>query len=332
MMASVKAPVRFRPHLLNDAEILARLEERLGPLQAQRRLRIETDHEAHVFGGGFSFFHLENWYSIHAFIRAGLKASGLYRRAARNTLDIQVVENHVFLEDLPAAFDGFRLLQLSDLHIDMNEAIAHAIVGRVRGMDYDLCVLTGDYRFRTFGDIAGCLDGMRRLRGSLSSDVLAVLGNHDSIAMLPALEDMGIRLLMNESTTVRRGDEHLYLAGIDDAHFFGAGNVGKALAGIPQGVPAILLSHTPEVYREAADAGARLLLCGHTHGGQLCLPGGYPLTLDARIPRRLGRGAWEHAGMQGYTSRGTGASVVGVRLNCPPEITVHLLHGTTARQ
>jgi predicted MPP superfamily phosphohydrolase len=86
-----------------------------------------------------------------------------------------------------------------------------------------------------------------------------------------------------------------------------------------------MLSHTPEIFRQAAHAAVDLLLCGHTHGGQICLPGGWPIFLDARIPRRLGRGRWQHAGMQGYTSPGAGASVVEVRLNCPPEVTVHRL-------
>lgn len=320
------------PHVMGETEILERLEARLGALHARQRMRIEVDHEARVFGGGVSFFHLENWYSIHSVIRTGLKIAGLHRRAERNTLDIRIVENQVALPGLPEAFEAFRVLHLSDLHIDMNEAIVHAIVERVREIDYDLCVLTGDYRFRTFGDASACLDGMRRLRASLSGTVLAVFGNHDSVAMLPELEDMGIRLLMNESAAHERNGEHLYIAGIDDAHFFGVGDVAKALAGVPEQLPAILLSHTPEVYRDAARAGARLMLCGHTHGGQLCLPGGHPLTLDARIPRRLGRGAWRHGNLQGYTSPGTGSSVVGVRLNCPPEITVHVLRRAAADQ
>lgn len=328
----MKAPARLWPHHLGESEILERLEARLGPLHARRRLNVEVNHEARVFGGGSSFFHLENWYSIHGLIRAGLRITGLYGRAQRNTLDIRIVEHPVTLPNLPPAFDGFRMLQLSDLHIDMNEKIVHTLIERVREVDYDLCLLTGDYRYRTFGDVDACLDGMRRLRGSLSGTVLAVLGNHDSVAMVPELEDMGIRLLMNESVSIERAGQHLYLAGIDDAHFFGVGDIGKALAGVPEEVPAILISHTPEVYHDAAGAGVQLLLCGHTHGGQLCLPGGHAITLDARIPRRLGRGAWRYEGMQGYTSPGTGASVVGVRLNCPPEITVHILRSAAEAQ
>ena len=67
------------------------------------------------------------------------------------------------------------------------------------------------------------------------------------------------------------------------------------------------------------------MLSGHTHGGQICLPGGIPLTLDSALPRRLGAGAWTYHGMDGYTSLGAGASIVPVRCNCPPEICLHEL-------
>ncbi|NOY62476.1 MAG: metallophosphoesterase, partial [Gammaproteobacteria bacterium] len=71
------------------------------------------------------------------------------------------------------------------------------------------------------------------------------------------------------------------------------------------------------------------MLCGHTHGGQICLPGGYALTWDARCPRSMSAGAWRYHRMVGYTSVGSGASVVDVRLNCPPEITLHRLCGSS---
>jgi predicted MPP superfamily phosphohydrolase len=95
---------------------------------------------------------------------------------------------------------------------------------------------------------------------------------------------------------------------------------------IAEGEFSILLSHTPEVYHQAADAGVDLMLSGHTHGGQLCLPGSIPITLESVLPRRMGAGAWRYLGMQGYTSVGVGTSLLAVRLNCPPEITLHVLH------
>ncbi len=112
---------------------------------------------------------------------------------------------------------------------------------------------------------------------------------------------------------------------MDDPHFYRADNIEKASADIPLEAFSILLAHTPEIYRQAAHAGFDLLLAGHTHGGQICLPGGVALTLDSVLPRRMGAGAWKHHDMHGYTSVGAGSSVVPVRFNCPPEITVHTL-------
>ncbi len=306
-------------------QIIDRLAARLGSVHARQRLGIEAEHESHVFGGGISFFHLENWYSAQAIIRGSLKLVGLYNRAHRNAHAIRTVHNQVSLATLPRGCDGLRILHLSDLHLDMSEHIVERLIESVGSVEYDLCVLTGDYRFRTYGDAEDVLDAMARLRAHLKGKVYAVLGNHDSIRMLPDFEDLDIHMLMNEHVEIRHNGETLYLAGIDDAHFFGVDNIEKAMQDIPLEGCSILLSHTPEVFRKAAHAGADLLLCGHTHGGQICLPGGYPLTLDARIPRRLGNGAWQHATMAGYTSPGAGSSIVDVRLNCPPEITVHTL-------
>jgi uncharacterized protein len=303
----------------------ARLEARLGRVHARQRLGIEEDHAHQVFRRARSVFHPENWYSFASLVRNSMRLTGVYGRAMRNARSLDTVHHPAAVPGLPRAFHGFRILHLSDLHIDVSEPSAHALIEAVRTVDYDLCVLTGDYRFRTTGDIAPTLANMARLRASLAGDVYAVLGNHDSVKMLPDLEAMGIRILMNESVALERGGERLYLAGIDDAHFFGVENFDKALAGVPPEATTVLLSHTPEVYLQAAHAGVDLLLCGHTHGGQICLPGRIPVMLDARIPRRFGRGSWRYQNMLGYTSPGSGTSIVEVRLNCPPEITLHTL-------
>jgi uncharacterized protein len=138
-----------------------------------------------------------------------------------------------------------------------------------------------------------------------------------------------MRVLMNEADVITRNGQRIHLEGIDDAHFYRADNIEKASIGIPLDEFSILLSHTPEIYRHAAHAGFNLLLSGHTHGGQICLPGGTPITLDSVLLRRLGAGAWMHHEMQGYTSVGAGSSVVPVRFNCPPEITLHRLERGT---
>jgi uncharacterized protein len=199
------------------------------------------------------------------------------------------------------------------------------LVSLLGGLQYDICVLTGDYRGRTYGPFETSLKGIGELTARLKGPTYGVLGNHDSIRMAPALEAMGIRMLFNECETISRGDSRIYLAGVDDAHFYRADDIPKTMSRIPADAFSILLSHTPEVYDSAASAGFDLMLSGHTHGGQLCLPGGVPIKLESRLPRKLGAGAWHHLGMAGYTSVGVGTSLLPVRLNCPPEITLHTL-------
>jgi uncharacterized protein len=299
-------------------DILSDLERRLGPLHAKQRLGIETDQ-------GLNFFHVENWYSIHSVIRNALRLTGLYGRGLRNAERVELRHNDVTLRQLPASFEGFSILHISDMHADMNAGAMSRLIELVGGLRYDICALTGDFRGPTFGPFDAALESVARVRSHLTGQLFAVLGNHDTIRMVPGLEQMGIRVLINESEPIQRGQELIHLAGIDDAHFYRVDNIEKASAGIPADAFSILLSHTPEVYRQAAHAGFRLLLAGHTHGGQICLPGSIPITLSSALPRRYGAGAWKYHDMVGYTSVGAGSSIVPVRLNSRPEITLHRL-------
>ncbi|MCB1800951.1 MAG: metallophosphoesterase family protein [Gammaproteobacteria bacterium] len=308
-----------------ESDILQQLERRLGPVHARQRLGIEQEGEQRVFGGGLNFFHPENWYSFHAWIRYALRLSGLYWLGHRNTLNIQVRSNEVFLHGLPPTFDGFTVLHLTDLHADLNPPAISALAELLAGLTYDICVLTGDYRAQTSGPCEPALNEIAALCTQLSQPIYGVFGNHDSIRMLPALESMGINMLLNEHVELKRGTDSLYLVGVDDAHYYRVDNVAGAAADVPLDAVSILLSHTPEIYRQAAHAGFDLMLCGHTHGGQICLPGGIPLVLDAKCPRYMGAGAWQYRDMHGYTSVGAGSCIVPVRLNCPPEVVLHRL-------
>ena len=138
-----------------------------------------------------------------------------------------------------------------------------------------------------------------------------------------------IRMLFNEQEPITRDGATIHLAGIDDAHFYRTDDIPRAATAIPSDAFSVLLAHTPESYREAAASGFDLMLSGHTHGGQLCLPGGVAIKLEARLPRRMGRGAWRFGELAGYTSAGAGTSLAPVRLNCPAEITLHMLRRLT---
>ncbi len=301
------------------------LIKRVGKAHLRQRIGVETDHEADYFGQGLNLVHIENLVGVHTFIRGVLKVTGMAGRGRRNVLDVQVRDNDVPIVGLPKAFAAYTILQLSDLHLDVLPEFPAALAEIVKGLDYDICVLTGDYRFRTHGPWAKAMEGLAVVRKQLKQPIYAILGNHDSIFMTESIEKMGIQLLLNENVVLEREGEIMYLAGIDDPHYYRADNLEKTHEGILDEHVAILLAHSPEIYKHAAFTGFDFMMCGHTHGGQICLPGGHALSFNASSPREMGVGSWEYHMMQGYTSSGTGSSVVAARFNCPPEVTLHRL-------
>jgi len=307
------------------------LEQRLGRVHLQQRLGIEAEHATQIFGRGRTFFHIENWRSMHSLLRLALRMTGLYRRGLRNAADLRIRHHEVALARLPAAFDGFTLLHLSDLHLDADPAYPAALIQRLQEVNYDVCVMTGDFRAKTYGPYEAAIAALAQVRPHLHGPIYAILGNHDSIRMASGIEQLDITLLLNESVVLEREGAALHLAGIDDPHYYQVDNFHKAAAHFPQHVAAILLAHSPEPYRLAAHAGFDLMLSGHTHGGQVCLPGGIALMTNADCPRHFCKGPWRYHTMQGYTSVGSGSSVVGVRFNCPPEMTLHRLRARPAQ-
>ncbi len=312
------------PRPPNETTLLL-LQERVGKVHLQQRLGIERDSEHKIFGQGRNLFHIENWYSSRSLIRNSLRLMLLHGRGRRNARKLVVRHNHITVSGLPAAFNAYTILQISDLHIDMAPDFPHVLIEVLRQVEYDLCVLTGDFRAETYGPYDATLEAMQQVCKHLQGDVYGVLGNHDTICMVPGLESMGVNMLLNEQVALQRGDDTIYLAGVDDPHYYCVDNLEKAADSIPNDAVSILLAHSPEIYRNASHADFNILLCGHTHAGQICLPGGIPLMCNARCPRAFCRGAWNYQGMLGYTSAGSGACIVDVRINCPPEITLHHL-------
>jgi hypothetical protein len=179
------------------------------------RLGIERAHESQAFGQGLTFLHVENMPLAQAIIEAVLRLTGTYWRGLANARKLKLIYNEVRVRLLPEEFDGFTILHLSDLHADMNERALVRLAELVADLRYDICVLTGDYRGRKYGACRPCLEIIARLRSSLRGDIYGVLGNHDSIAMVPDMEALGIRMLLNEFVTIDRGPASLYLDGRD---------------------------------------------------------------------------------------------------------------------
>ena len=311
--------------LESDPELYDYLIRRVGKAHLKQRIGVEAAHAADRIGQGRTFVHIENWRLAKVALRLLLKASGLWAKGQNNVLDFELREQYWSLPHLPDSFKDFTILQLSDLHFDSMDAFAPRLAERVSELDYDVCVLTGDYRFLTYGSHKKAMAGLECLCRVIDTDIFAILGNHDTILMARTIDSLGVQLLLNENAMIARDTDAIYLAGIDDPHYYAVDNLEKAYQDIPDDAVSILLAHSPEIYQHAAYVGFDLMMCGHTHGGQICLPGGYALTFNSSAPRFTGAGPWYFDLMQGYTSSGTGSSVVPARFNCPPEITLHVL-------
>lgn len=298
---------------------------RLGPSLLRRRLHAQADLRARLVHQGEGALAVEKLIPVDRIIRGILEVTGFAARGRANCLDIRTVVREQPLPDLPPGFDGFRLLQISDLHLDCVEGFADRLIALIARTPHDLAVVTGDFADHAAGYFHGCLDDIRRLGSALGSGALAVLGNHDIVEIVPHLEEAGLRVLLNENTAIENMGQQLWFAGIDDPHFYRTHDFDTARRGIPQGACSILLSHSPATYDEARRHGFSFMLSGHTHGGQICLPGGLALIRNGRCPTAQFAGAWTHHGLHGYTARGTGSCGVPARFNCPPEITVHVL-------
>jgi hypothetical protein len=227
-------------------------------------------------------------------------------------------------ENLPPAFDRFRILIMGDVHFDGDPAGAAGMAALVEGLAYDCCVFTGDYVFEEDMPPETVYAGMSTLLASIQAPhgLYGILGNNDVSAFVPLLRDLGITMLVNEATWLENGGDRIRIVGTDDPHDFHCDNLEVALDGTPEDCFKLALVHTPERAAEAARLGINAYLCGHTHWGQICLPGGIAPTLNSRCPRKLCQGPWHCNGMLGYTTAGLGCTALPVRYNCPPEATL----------
>ena len=254
----------------------------------------------------------------------GLAAYGYTR--ARHQLEVSRTE--LALAGLPPQLDGLRVALLTDFHRSATverEDIEHA-VALARAERPDLVVLGGDYVTR--GDrayVGDAADALARL--DASRGVFAVLGNHDDDRDMPAaLSRHGITVLRDARTTVPVGEASLDLVGI---RFWT--RKPEVIARLVRGATGfrILLAHDPRRLTEAADIGIPLVLSGHTHGGQVVLPG-MGAVAARRFPVLAGVGRSGDTTI--FVSRGIGTVYVPVRLNCPPEVSLLVLRRAQGRE
>jgi len=250
--------------------------------------------------------------------------------------EIDVTQPTFRIANLPPAFDGFRIAQISDLHLEdyTEDYFLRRVIDRVNKLAPDMVLVTGDFVSRgplsnavAFDAAGRCAEMLAALRCPIR---YGILGNHDCSVdrrvVRNHMEDNGLPLLVNRSVRIERGGEYFYLAGLDDVEF-GQPNLA---AGLPadHDAPTLLMVHEPDFADYAAtqkeSSKIDLMLSGHTHGGQVLIPGLSPLALPPN-GRMYPQGHFNVGSFQLYVNRGIGTVGIPFRLNCPPEITLATL-------
>ncbi len=252
-----------------------------------------------------------------------LNLSEAARSALTEPFRLTVEHQKIQLRRLPRQFDGFRLVQLSDIHhspFTSREQIERA-VETANNLKPDLIALTGDYVSKERAYAAPCAELLGKLKAR--HGVYAVLGNHDHWTDAALITDLfraeKINVLVNQGMRFENNGAAFWLAGVDDT-MVGLEDLSLALAGSSVDEFKLLLAHNPIILRRAARAGVDLVLSGHTHGGQVNLRS--ERSASGRPRRRLLKGLARQGETQIYVTRGLGTVVLPVRFGCPPEVSL----------
>lgn len=254
--------------------------------------------------------------------------------ATREPEPLEVTEVRIQLPRLSKSFSGYKIVQISDLHMGgwMNGERLQVVVDRVIEQKPDLVVITGDFFTGPVWDekLVRAADEIAVVLPKLTADylTLGVLGNHDywsdAQQCRNALVRCGVTEVRNGVYTLERDGEQLHIAGVDDI-WYEHDNLDEVLSKLPETGEAILLAHEPDFADISAKTGRfGLQLSGHSHGGQIVLPViGSPWL--PRLAQKYPSGLYRVGDMWQYTNRGVGMVDLSVRLNCPPEISVFIL-------
>lgn len=238
---------------------------------------------------------------------------------------LTIKRQRIAIPGLPPEWRGVRIAQLTDVHHGPYtglEYIAHA-VQLANEQQPDLVLLTGDYSHRSAKYILPCIRELGDLRAPLG--VFTIPGNHEYYKGIhlyhDALRLTDIRDLTNQSVILRRRGAELALAGIDD-HMCGQPNIAQAMSAVKSDLPTLLLSHNADAILNLGDPRVKLILSGHTHGGQVSIPFYGPPYLPGNYQAPYIAGLYQTPTAQIYVSRGIGTIVPPLRFNAPPEVTI----------
>jgi predicted MPP superfamily phosphohydrolase len=227
------------------------------------------------------------------------------------------------IASLPPQLEGLRILQITDLHFrPFWSEVYDELIARVRREAVDLIFITGDLNNKK----RNCLPAVPYIRRFVSGltarlGCFGILGNHDRWALAGHLENCGITLLDGKRRHIEIEGASLELIGLPGVHRKEV--TRKILESFPPRdpeIPRLILSHFPDILRKAAGLHPDIYFAGHTHGGQVCLPGGVPIIRHAALPRRLGSGVHSAFDTWLVISRGLGFTGISLRLFCPAEV------------
>ena len=288
---------------------------------AANRFWMETENMKSKRYGGKSHHH---WYLLLFFLRAFrvlLKLVGKYEGGFNNAKNIVQRELELKFPDLPSRFESFTILHLSDFHFGCIPELENIILKQLNNREVDICVITGDYLEGIHVPINSAIESLRKITEGINTrhGFIGILGNHDTCHMVAPMEELGIRMLINEDYRLSKGSDCIQFIGTDDVHYYYTDQAMHALEKSGHDF-SIALVHSPEIYDLAEKMGINLYLCGHTHGGQVRLPGGTPIIKHLNRGKEFYRGHWQYRNMQGVTNCGVGTSGIPVRFNTQGEL------------
>lgn len=265
---------------------------------------------------------------VFALRKAHVPFASLRRLGAHNDVyDIEVTHDEIIIDDLPPPFDGYRIAFLTDTHVAsfMRRGFYREVVHQVQRFDPDVILFGGD--FVSFTRHIKLLPEMLLDGLSARDGLFAILGNHDYWAgadeISSVLRAHGVRLITNDAIMLARGSARLPLAGIDEV-YRGTPDVARAFAGLDPGAPCLAISHHPDIVDLIRGQRIDLLLCGHTHGGQIRFPFFGPVVVPSRHEGQYAAGFHRIGAVLLYVSRGIGA-IPPLRILCRPEVATFVL-------
>ena len=284
-----------------------------------------------AYAAGNDLLPFESTVRVQAALTAALVGLAAAAALVSGLRPPRLVRVEIPLDRWPRALDGFRIAQISDIHIGplLDGRFARRITERVNALGADLVCVTGDLvdgSARLLADEVAPFGALRGRHG-----VFFVTGNHDHYSgandWVKVVERLGLVALRNRSVEIRDADAAFTLAGVDDHRGgFGDGqreDLGRALAGRDPALPVVLMAHDPSTFKRASQSGVDLQLSGHTHGGLI-----WPFRYLVRLAMPFVAGRYRRGDAELYVSRGTGFWGPPMRLFAPAEITEITLRST----